>query len=91
MITVTIEEVRTIHPNEATPEALDALEQRILAERRTGKVTCAVRQWQHGDTYTYVEIHDTASQHRQASEVERVRKETLVRVEKKVRAQEKAA
>ena len=88
---ITIEAVRTIHPNEATPEALDALEQRILAERPKGKVTCAVRQWQHGDTYAYVEIHDTASQQRQASEVERVRKETMVRVEKKVKAQEKAA
>ncbi len=90
MNTLTIESVHTIHPNDATPEALDALEQRILAERHKGMVTCAVRHWQHGDTFVYVEIHDAAARRRQYCEVERVRKETMVRVEKKVKAQEKA-
>ena len=88
---VTIEMTHTIRPDEATPAVLDALETRILAERKQGKMTCATRHWQQGDTFVYVEIHDTAAQHRQASEVARVKKETDIRVEKKVRAEQKSA
>lgn len=80
---VTIEQVHTIHPSEATPEVLDALEERIQHERAKGKVTCAIRHWERGGEFVYVEIHDKAAQRRQAVEAERVRKGTMIRVEKK--------
>ncbi len=86
---VTIEMTHTIRQDDATLAVLDALETRILAERKQGKVTCATRHWQQGDTFVYVEIHDATAQRRQASEVARVKKETDIRVEKKVRAEQK--
>lgn len=71
--------------NEATPEVLDALETRILAERRLGKVTCATRHRESDEAFafTYVEIHDAAAQRRQAVEMARVKKETDIRVAEK--------
>lgn len=70
----------------AAPYELDELEQHIMRDRPLGKTTCVMRPNDRSG-YVYVKIHSRNAQRKQASELHRVHRETMVRVAAKVRAE----